>query len=77
MLQETPIRCIVVRETSVCRNYGGNNLRGLLKPPAYHSTIILRGSRGILNWALIMPRETPDLSDSECKFIAVLAAAGK
>ena len=28
-----------------------------LKPPVHHSSIVLRGLRGSLNWARIMPRD--------------------
>ena len=42
--------------TSVCRHHG-RIIRGPLKPPVYQSTIVLRFSRGALNWASIMPRD--------------------
>ena len=41
----------------------GNQLKAFLKPSVYHSTIVLRGLRGTLNWAPIMPRDTSILAN--------------
>ena len=38
-------------------------IEALLKPPVYHSTIVLRGLKGTLNWAPIMPRDTSILAN--------------
>ena len=47
----------------VCISLTRNN------PPDYYSTIVLRGVRGDVNWAFIMPRE-PRLSASGCQFFS-------
>ena len=46
----------------------GIQIMATLKPSIHHITIVLRGLRGVLNWAVIMPKDS-SLSDSECDLI--------
>ena len=57
------IRRTTIRETYVSRLYGDQS-KVPLKPNVYHSTIVLRGLTGAVNWSPIMPRDA-SLSDSQ------------
>ena len=56
------IRRIAVRETSVSGRHGGS-IQAPLEPCVHHSPIVLRVSRGTLNWAPITARDA-SLSDN-------------
>ena len=51
IVKTTPIRRVAVREAGVSRQSRVPNWGHSLNPSYHHSTIVLRGSRGALDWA--------------------------